>query len=501
MELHMRHSIKNMLTKFSVTALFTMAACSFTAAQSEYDAWLAENSFDAQAVQQEFQDYMDANDKEFVGFLKQQWKKVELKKPLVLDETPKPIALPKAKPKPIVQSVPTSKPEPVVVIKPIQVKPALAPKPTPPVISSRPKAQQISFEFIGHQLSMPKVKNSKLKFRSKPNSKTIAKHWESMAKQKHDHIITSLKSHKKNLNLNDWALALLAFEYSKALGLSDTNSQQLFTWFLLVKSGYDARLAYHHSAFLLLPSEQSLFGVTYFTLDRKKYYAASFNGKKVNAGQAYTYAGKHDSANKNISFSGASKISPSNNTKSKNLSFKYQGKKYQIKLNYDLALVKFSNTMPQLGIEYYPQQGLPQATSLQLLKQLRPLVNGKTELEAVNLILRFVQTAFSYKTDGQQFQQENYLLPIETLHYPYSDCEDRASLFSWLVEGLLGLDAVLLDYPGHIAAAVHFTNTPAGDRLSYKGRTYTVTDPTYINANAGMAMPQFRNTKPKVLNF
>jgi len=154
-----------------------------------------------------------------------------------------------------------------------------------------------------------------------------------------------------------------------------------------------------------------------------------------------------------------------------------------------------------MDIQYYPQQGLPDATAQQLLNQLKPLIKGRSELDAVNLLLRFVQTAFTYKTDEQQFDQENYLLPIETLHYPYSDCEDRAAIFSWLVESLLGLDAVLLDYPGHIAAAVHFNQTPPGDSLSHKGKTYTVTDPTFINANAGMAMPQFKNNKPKILNF
>jgi len=59
----------------------------------------------------------------------------------------------------------------------------------------------------------------------------------------------------------------------------------------------------------------------------------------------------------------------------------------------------------------------------------------------------------------------------------------------------------LLDYPGHIAAAVAFTKTPKGDRLTFNNKLYTITDPTYINASAGMAMPQFKSTKPKVLNF
>jgi hypothetical protein len=471
-------------------------------AESEYESWLKANRFDAQAAQQEFQDYMDANDKEFVGFLEQQWKKVELEKPIVLDTTPKPVKLPTLKPaieKPS-GTVP-SNPEPVVIIQPIKPSAPVSPAPRPTPIAITHNEPQIDFEFLGRNIHMPKVKTEALKFYQKPSSQNIAKHWESMATQKHAHIIKAIQSHKTNLNLNDWAVALLAFEYSKALELNSDNAQQLFTWFLLVKSGYDVRLAYNSNAFILMPSKQALFGVTYFTLKHKKYYAVSFDNHKVNAGNAYTYSGTHDSANKTINFNGTSKIKPSNTLKSKVFTFNFNGKQHVVNMNYDLALVQFSNSLPQMNIEYYPQQGLPDETAQQLLTQLQPLVNGKTEVEAVNLILRFVQTSFSYQTDDQQFNQENYLLPIETLHYPYSDCEDRASLFSWLVEKLLKLDVVLLDYPGHIAAAVKFNTNLKGDTVAHRGITYTVTDPTYINARAGMAMPQFKGKQPKVLIF
>ncbi len=40
-----------------------------------------------------------------------------------------------------------------------------------------------------------------------------------------------------------------------------------------------------------------------------------------------------------------------------------------------------------------------------------------------------------------------------------------------------------------------------GDVLSYKGTVYTVADPTCINANIGMAMPQFRNSQYKVIEM
>lgn len=470
-------------------------------ADSEYESWLKANRFDAKAEMQEFQDYMDANDREFVGFLKQQWKKVELKQPIVLDTTPKPVKLPTAK-LPAKQPVNVKPiPEPIVQIQPSKpIKPS-TPVPRPDPVIMPATQQQIAFDFLGRKLVMPKIKASALGFNHKPNSKTIAKHWETMATQKHDHIIKAMGAYQSSLNLNDWAMALLAYEYSKAAQLNSDNARQLFTWFLMVKSGYDVRLAYNSHVFVLMPSKQALFGVTYFTLNHKKYYAVSLDQQKVNAGRAYTYSGTHDSATKIINFSDASKITPSNAIRSKQLSFKFNGEQHKVKVNYDLALVKFSNSLPQMNIEYYPQQGLPRETGEQLLAQLKPLVAGKTEVQAVNLILRFVQTAFTYKTDGRQFNQENYLLPIETLHYPYSDCEDRASLFSWLIESLLGLDAVLLDYPGHIAAAVHFSKTPKGDSLKHKGITYTITDPTYINASVGMTMPQFRNNKPKVLSF
>lgn len=494
-------------------------------ANSEFEAFMKENTFDAQAAQQEFQDYLDANDREFVGFLKQQWKKVELETPKVLDKTPKPVQLPKApiqkpkapvqkpkapiqkpdnkvQPKPDIAIKPITKnPEPIVQVQPIKPKPPVIDRPAKKPVYIPPQQKTVEFTFIGHQVSLPEMKRRPLNFQGRPNSKTIASHWESMAKQKHDHAVKALQGYKQSLNLNDWAVALLAFEYSKEMGLTDINSQQLFTWFLLVKAGYDARLAYNSHAFVLMPSNQSLYGVTYFTMKGQKYYAVSLDGDKIDTGRAYTYSGKHDSAKKTVDFSGASELLPSKELKTRNLSFKFNGETYAVNVKYDLALVNFSNTLPQMDIQYYPQQGLPDATGRQLLEQLQPLVKGKTELDAVNLILRFVQTAFSYKTDGQQFNQENYLLPIETLHYPYSDCEDRASLFSWLVESLLGLDAVLLDYPGHIAAAVRFTQQPDGDKHYYDGKTYTVTDPTYINAKAGMTMPQFKNRQPKILNF
>jgi hypothetical protein len=124
-----------------------------------------------------------------------------------------------------------------------------------------------------------------------------------------------------------------------------------------------------------------------------------------------------------------------------------------------------------------------------------------SEIEAVNLLLRFVQTAFKYKTDAGQFGFENYLFLEETLYYPYSDCEDRSVLFAWLVRSLLGLQVVGLNYPGHIATAVKFSDATKGDTVTFNHVKYVVSDPTYINATAGMTMPEFKHKTPEVIQI
>lgn len=471
-------------------------------ADSEYDEWLKQNSMGMEEAQQEFQDYMDAEDKAFLGFLKQQWKAVEVKKPEVLDTKPKPVLLPKApKPKPITTPSNDNTPK----IKPIVLaEPTLSPEPKPaPVKPTQPKpsANTVAVNVFGHTVQLPEDKTLKQSITGKMGSDNIADFYAALANTPHNATIKELTDTAKRLKLNPWGTAVLFHRYVQALNILEHNAQQLTTWYLLVKAGFDARIAYNQNAFLLMPSKQALFGVTYFTFNNTRFYAVSLDGKKLNTGRAFTYDGKHSGANTPLDFNNNQQLLSSSQIKQRDLSFKYQGLTHNIKLHYDLGQIELANTTPQLAISQYAQEGLPQSTAQELLVQLAPLVKDKSEQDAVNLLLRFVQTAFAYKTDEQQFREENYLYPVETLHYPYSDCEDRAALFAWLTKRLLKLDVVLLDYPGHIATAVALNSPYKGDSWNFEGRKYTVADPTYINASIGMTMPNLKVYKPKILTF
>lgn len=59
---------------------------------------------------------------------------------------------------------------------------------------------------------------------------------------------------------------------------------------------------------------------------------------------------------------------------------------------------------------------------------------------------------------------------------------------------LIGLDVVLIYYPGHLATAVKFNQSVSGDYIIYGDSRYVVCDPTYINAPVGMTMPEMDNS-------
>jgi len=102
--------------------------------------------------------------------------------------------------------------------------------------------------------------------------------------------------------------------------------------------------------------------------------------------------------------------------------------------------------------------------------------------------------------DDKVWGHDRAFFAEESLFYPYCDCEDRSILFTRLVRDLLGLDCILIYYPGHLASAVHFTEREVnGDYIILNNIKYIVSDATYIGAPVGRTMPGMNNEKAKVI--
>lgn len=413
-------------------------------------------------------------------------------------------ALPAVIPEPSTFEPKTTDPE--VTQKPVSKPPATQPvitqKPTPKVPVKTYSGKKLTFEFFGHSTQV--IVDHKLinKLSHRVNAEAISNGWSDLSLADYDATLEQLQAIEQKHNLGDWGKVQLVFALTQAMHPNDINNQSFTSWFLLVKQDYQARMAYNNAGvYLLVPAEQDLYEVTFFTFNGKRFYAVSPDGKPRNLGQVFTYDGDYPKAVVPVNMTDKLAFQNESNYRQRTFAFTFKGKKYRINLNVNPARVEYFASYPQLAIDQYFISPVDMVTANDTLDHFRPLLEGKSELEAVNLLLRFVQTGFEYQTDDQQFGEENYLFAEETLTMPASDCEDRSVLFAWLVRELLGLEVVGLDYPGHIAAAVHFSKPVTGDSITYQGKRFTITDPTYINANAGMTMPEVAAHQPKVITI
>jgi len=518
-------------TAVALISCLSLAPAGISVADSDFMKYM-------QQQQNEYQEYKDKRDKEFTSFLKSHWKELNVFTGVKRDPAPKPVKMPVAKPKPepkpvpVIKPKPQAKPEPVkpkpikpvpqtrpelrpapvqkprpvvqVPVKPVEIKrpPVIKPKPVVKPVVSVPKGDTARISYYGHRLIFYYDPKLKTRLNGRINETAIANFWSTLSKADYDGLLNQLKKQRAPLQLNDWSYALLINELSKEIYSGQKNEQSLFTWYMLIKSNYQARLAYSkYKVFLLLPTQQRLYSVAYFTFSGQRYYALGMDGNRAKPGKVFTYDGQYPGANKLFNMSLNQNLNTRADKRTRRVSFVYKGKRYSVNVSHDTNTINYLRTYPQMDIGQYFMSRVNAEIGNPLLNQLRDIIKGKSEEEAVNILLLFAQNAFKYKTDQGQFGEENYLFPEETMFYPYSDCEDRSVIFAWLVRSLIGLEVIGLDYPGHIAAAVKFNGRVSGDTVRHKNKTYVVTDPTYINATAGMTMPDYKKTRPKVISF
>jgi len=447
----------------------------------------------------EFQEFKEERDKEFSDYLKKQWEEFNAFKGIKRDTTPKPKTPPVAsKEKP--PEIKTTSPD-IPVIKEIKIPeldkltPVEKIKPVKPAIKPE-KTVTVTLDFYGTKLEFDFDKTMVKPFAGNVNNKAIGEYWEKMSLAEYDVLVNQIKTVKQQLDLQDWGTFLLTRVFTESV-FSDVNSQRLFQWYILSKLSYDAKIGYKDNIiYLLIPSEHTLYGITYFTIDKTKYYAIDTLFTKDSVNSLKTYEGGYKNANKFAFFKTENpKIHGVMSTKK--LHFESSSGKYDVELEFNQTYVKYYKNFPQTMFPAYLEAPPSYELQKSLMDAFDKLMKGNTEIDAVNILLSFLQKGLKYKTDLEQFGFEKYLTPEETIYYPYSDCEDRSLLFAYIVKNMLGLDVVLIDYPGHVACAVNFTKDfdIKGDFITYNEKKYYIADPTYINAGVGMTMPLVKNKK------
>jgi hypothetical protein len=504
---------QNFLKQFSrFSTLFLMGVSLLNA--SEFEEY-------QKAQNESFQKYRDERDTAFNNYLKEQWKAYKEFSGQSLYEKPKPEIVPKVDyvapqnlgPKVVIQL--KSEPKPIVptheVIVPKVQTPKrelegqkTAPKVEPkvailtpivtPIVVETPK-KDINILFFGTQLSYNTPDGIK-KAHFFPNTQAgIASFFDKAALSEYKPFLSDLQNTIKTMNLNDWGIYLLVNNLSSQI-FSNQDDAKLFSWFMFNKLGYAVKvgLADDGHVIMLTYSKKIIYSTPNYTLDNKKYYALDFYNKS-GVGSLYTYNQDYPGSVRPLDLAIVSLPKFVDAKNSKNLKFTYQKKEYQIPFNYNQNIIDFMATYPQADYDTYFDAPVENESYVQVASGLKKYIDGKQASDGMNFVLSFVQHAFVYQTDQQQFGREKPMFAEETLYYNASDCEDRAALYAYLTRKLFNIDVMGVKYSDHMSTAIGVPMP--GDAFKVADERFVIADPTYINASIGQSMPQYKNVKPE----
>ena len=435
-----------------------------------------------------YKDYRDQNDAAFQSYLKKQWKayKASISPSLYKEKKPKSIA-------PLVEKkVPAVGPI-IQIVLPVK-KPIKPLKKEIPKKVIKEKQGVFSFAFLGSKLTFVRD-NRVLKAQFYPlNQAGIANFFTTLASSDYGVTLEAIKSYKKRLALNDWGVYLLIKKLSNHY-FKDENEAKIYRWFLFNKLSYDVKIALseNKNIYLLFYTKNIVYSTPRYHFGTKYYYIFS-QYNRHNIAQIYTYEKNYPNAHKAFDFTLATLPNLQKKIEKKELKFNEYGVTYNFTIHYNKNMIAFMKSYPQVDYKIYFDAPMEDETYRDIVFGIKKYTDGKKISAAMNFVLRFVQKAFRYERDEEQFGAEKVMFAEETLYYNASDCEDRAILFAYLIKKIFGVRVLGVKYPNHMTTALFIPLN--GDVLYYGKRRYVLADPTYINANIGQEMPKYRSIQP-----
>ncbi len=488
----------------SALLLFTITASSQVTEREQY------NHFKQQA-RMEYADFRKKCNAEYAAFLEQVWESYEagpiISKPK--DETVPPVVMPKED----VDNPIDSNPVPIdSVVSPIDWNPQPQPKPIAPIYENRqPTTALLQFTFFGTEceVRMPKDRaRSVEQLNTNLSNKTVSKAWEELSKGDYDNLIRDCLELRIRLQLCDWAYLLMIRELSEKYYGERTNAATMLMSWIYCQTGYQMRMAMTaNKIYLLFGSKHTIYNWSYYKVDGINFYPFLHDGENIREAIQICDSAFPKEQAMSLYIPNAQLFAESLSTERTITSERYPEASAKVQINKNL--IDFYNTYPTSVIgenhctrwAMYANTPIAENVKTRLYPQLKNFIAGKSDIEAANILLNWVQTGFEYEYDDKVWGGDRALFSEESLFYPYCDCEDRSILFTRLIRDLLELKCILVSYPHHLACAVQFKSQVDGDYVNLSGNRFVITDPTYIGAKVGRTMPDMDNKTANVIQL
>ena len=373
----------------------------------------------------------------------------------------------------------------------------------------------MKFEVFGTECKVRIGENCRFKLKDVSSDAVADVIAEEFPKPQYDNMLYDCLQERKRHDFSDWAYYQMLLALTRKFYGEGTNEAVLAQAFLYSQSGYKMRLAHDDShLYMLAATRHFIYNKLFFSMDGDWYFM--LDGKqseKLSICQASFP--KESSLSLQISAAQRLAMNPSNErtlTSRKNPDFSFT-------IHSNKNYIDFLGTYPSSTVNnnfmtrwsMYANCPLDENIREQLYPQMKAKLQGKTELQQVQELLWWMHgnvdlegviqdaNCFLYRYDEDVWGVDRAFFGEETLFYPYCDCEDRSILLSHFVRDVVGLDVVLVYYPGHLAMAVHFDEPVEGDYVMCDGRKFVIVDPTYIGSRVGETMPMVANEPTTVI--
>lgn len=363
--------------------------------------------------------------------------------------------------------------------------------------------QTVSISFYGCRLrfALPAALGIKAKG---TREKQVAQYYAQMSEQAETQpFLKQIEGSVRRMGLNDWGYFTLLRSISEK-AFADMNDRVLFCFFMLRQEGFRARIGREQQSgqlklLIAIDNAKEVYSLSFYRFNGVKYYSV-YGG--TDGADILSYNEKADDKGlKEFSLDFKRTLNMAACDKTRTLTW---GKdKATLTLSYCTSHLRYLDDMPLTVLPVYCKSALPQQAQDTLDSYFGPMKQSHSQAEMVEILLHFVQNAFQYKIDEKQFGREKYFFPEEVIAYPYSDCEDRCALFTWLVRRYTNCEVIGVLYPDHLATGVCFGNAeaPKGQGLRHNGKYYLLCDPTYPNAPIGTVLPQLKSVSYEIVKI
>jgi len=300
-------------------------------------------------------------------------------------------------------------------------------------------------------------------------------------------LIRELQLISLKRDLDDLGTVLLVRHYADQV-YANRNSAKLLQWKVLKELGYDVLLSYNSQGldvFGRLPVDPA--SSVYFYYKGKRYTNLDFHESRI-VGSRYIFSDSYQPNRKALFFNASKSPKIGARSSRRKLAFEYGGKYYHLEARTNQSLVDYLDDLPRLslGTGYVRREISTQAQE----SIIEPLKNYASELnpnQRAPFLLKFVQQAFRYKTDFENYGYEKYNYPEETLNASFVDCEDKSLLLAFLYKEILNVSSVLLVFheKKHVSLGVALPGYNNAYSFKYQGENYVSCEPTGVNYPVG----------------